>query len=88
MLATRPPFSEAAIAARLRRIAMPPVGRRIRQTLKPTPDVLAEARRHYADHCATCHTNDGSGNAPMARIYLKSRTCGNLIPKTLATAKF
>jgi len=30
-----------------------------------TPAVLAEARAHWADHCAVCHANDGSGEVPM-----------------------
>ena len=36
----------------------------------PTPDsedVLAEGRAHFADHCAVCHANDGSGNTEMGR---------------------
>jgi mono/diheme cytochrome c family protein len=27
--------------------------------------VLAEARAHFADHCAICHANDGSGNTAI-----------------------
>ncbi|HVA95199.1 MAG TPA: cytochrome c [Candidatus Dormibacteraeota bacterium] len=30
-----------------------------------TPAVMADARAHWADHCATCHANDGSGNTEM-----------------------
>jgi hypothetical protein len=30
-----------------------------------TPEVLVEARAHWADHCATCHANDGAGATPM-----------------------
>src|SRR5205823_6441061 len=29
--------------------------------------VQSEARAHWADHCAGCHANDGSGDAPMGR---------------------
>ncbi len=32
-----------------------------------TPEVLAEARAHWADHCASCHANDGSGDSLMGR---------------------
>jgi hypothetical protein len=32
-----------------------------------TPEVLAEARAHWADHCASCHANDGSGESQMGR---------------------
>lgn len=36
----------------------------------PSPDteeVRAEGRAHFADHCAVCHANDGSGNTEMGR---------------------
>jgi mono/diheme cytochrome c family protein len=36
----------------------------------PVPDtreVLADARAHWADHCATCHANDGSGDTQMGK---------------------
>lgn len=36
----------------------------------PSPEalaeVLAEARAHYADHCATCHGADGGGHTAIA----------------------
>jgi mono/diheme cytochrome c family protein len=32
-----------------------------------TPDVLQGAREHWADHCATCHGNDGSGDTTIGR---------------------
>ena len=41
-----------------------------RDRKNPTPEseqVLAEAREHWADHCALCHANDGSGNTDMGR---------------------
>jgi mono/diheme cytochrome c family protein len=32
--------------------------------------VLRDARAHFADHCASCHANDGSGATPMGqRLY-------------------
>lgn len=32
----------------------------------PTPDqILEEARSHWADHCAYCHANDGSGDTEV-----------------------
>jgi mono/diheme cytochrome c family protein len=36
----------------------------------PIPDsaeVQAEARAHWADHCAVCHANNGSGEVEMGR---------------------
>jgi len=29
--------------------------------------VLAEARAHFADHCAICHGNDGKGKSGMGK---------------------
>ena len=36
----------------------------------PIPDsagIFEEARAHWADHCAACHANDGSGRIPMGQ---------------------
>jgi cytochrome c553 len=38
-----------------------------------TPQVLAEARAHWADHCASCHGNDGKGGTELGkRFYPRS----------------
>lgn len=38
-----------------------------------TADSIAEGRAHFADHCAVCHANDGSGNTEMGRgLYPKA----------------
>jgi mono/diheme cytochrome c family protein len=37
------------------------------------PDLLIDARHHFADHCATCHANDGSGKTPIGKnVYPKA----------------
>jgi len=45
----------------------------VRDAINPapaTPDVLKSAREHFADHCAICHDNDGSGQTTIgARVY-------------------
>ena len=28
---------------------------------------MTDARAHFADHCAICHANDGSGDTPIGR---------------------
>jgi len=36
----------------------------------PVPNseqAIAEGREHFADHCASCHANDGGGNTEMGR---------------------
>ena len=30
-------------------------------------EILAQGRDHFADHCASCHANDGSGEAELGR---------------------
>jgi mono/diheme cytochrome c family protein len=60
-----PTTIETWTARRARAFAMP---REARQQLNPmpnSPEVLKEARAHWADHCAVCHANDGSGNSEM-----------------------
>ena len=32
-------------------------------------DVWAESRAHFADHCATCHANDGSGQTEIGQRF-------------------
>jgi mono/diheme cytochrome c family protein len=56
---------ESVVVRRLRRLA---IDREIRDQRNPialTPDVLADARAHFADHCAICHANDGSGKTDI-----------------------
>jgi mono/diheme cytochrome c family protein len=54
--------------ARLARNAALPADAKLRRNPIPdTPEVLAEARAHWADHCAGCHANDGSGDAQIGK---------------------
>ena len=46
------------------------IGRQARGLINPverSPDVIASGREHFADHCASCHANDGSGDTTMGR---------------------
>lgn len=52
---------EAFVARRLRHLAVPRGARAAQNPVRETREVLAEARAHFADHCASCHGNDGSG---------------------------
>ncbi len=53
------------------------VPRRMRDTANPvtfSSDVWTDARGHFADHCATCHANNGSGDTEIGRnLYPKAR---------------
>ena len=69
---TEPGRVETAVARTMRRLAIPGAERN-RKPVTLTPDVLAEGMAHYADHCATCHANDGSGNSEVGRgLYPKA----------------
>jgi len=62
-----PSSIELALARRLRSFSMPSDARRSKNPFTISPDILREASRHFADHCATCHANDGGGNTEMGR---------------------
>lgn len=67
-----PSAIEAFMARTVRRWAVPADLRRAKNPLPMTPEVLAEARAHFADHCATCHGNDGKGQAMGKQMYPKA----------------
>jgi cytochrome c len=60
-----PPYAEVVLARTLRRLAVPSHLRGRKNPLPLTPAILAEGRAHFADHCATCHGNDGKGQTAM-----------------------
>jgi mono/diheme cytochrome c family protein len=62
-----PSAAEVAVARRLRSWALPATLRESRNPLKTTQELLDEGARHFADHCASCHANDGSGATEMGR---------------------
>jgi len=66
----KPSALEAVLARHARRIASPPGARELKNPLSRTPLAVAEARDHFADHCAVCHANNGSGRTPInAGLY-------------------
>jgi mono/diheme cytochrome c family protein len=58
---------ERWIARRARDAALPSGASRTINPVSNTPEVQAEARAHWADHCATCHANDGSGDTLLGK---------------------
>jgi mono/diheme cytochrome c family protein len=67
-----PPRLEAFIARRLRRLAIPAGARQLTNPEKASPEVMAHAMEHFADHCAVCHGNDGRGMTLIGRgLYPK-----------------
>ena len=68
-----PSTLEVAVIRQLRRVTIP---HEQREKLNPVPvsaETLAQARGHFADHCASCHANDGSGRTPIGQnLYPKA----------------
>ena len=64
---------EAWIARTMRSYSVPADLRDVKNPIPLTPEVLAEARAHFADHCASCHGNDGKGRTQLGqRFYPKA----------------
>lgn len=70
-LSTRvaPSAIESSIALTMRSLATPRVVRSAVNPVPPTPGGIEEGLAHFADHCASCHANDGSGNTEMGRSF-------------------
>ena len=62
-----PTAIERTLARSMRHWAVPSDLRHRRNPVPLTPQVLAEARAHFADHCAGCHGNDGKGQSGMGK---------------------
>jgi mono/diheme cytochrome c family protein len=64
---------ETFIARTVRNMAIAWHTANVLNPVPPSEAVIAEGRAHFADHCAVCHGNDGSGNAEMGRgLYPKA----------------
>lgn len=62
-----PTALEAFFARRVRQLAVPRAAREMENPLKLDDEVLSEGRAHFADHCASCHGNDGRGQTPIGQ---------------------
>jgi mono/diheme cytochrome c family protein len=63
----QPSGPERWIARWARSMALPSDAKTRANPVPNTPEVLAESSAHWADHCALCHANDGSGDTPMGK---------------------
>jgi mono/diheme cytochrome c family protein len=64
---------EIFAARQLRHLAIPYENRNLRNPYPVTGDLLKDARAHFADHCAACHANDGSGQTVIGKnVYPKA----------------
>ncbi|HJT69355.1 MAG TPA: c-type cytochrome [Terriglobales bacterium] len=64
---------EMFVAKTARSMAVPAKAKRMKNPLPSTAENIAEARAHWADHCAVCHANNGSGNTTIGQnLYPKA----------------
>ena len=63
---------EAFLARNTRHLAIPGNARLTQNPVLDSPEGQREARLHFADHCAICHGNNGSGDTPIGNgLYPK-----------------
>lgn len=65
----QPSELEVMFARQLRSLAMPKAQKQMKNPVPASEEVLAEARIHFADHCANCHGNDGSGSTLIGQNF-------------------
>jgi len=67
-----PTSFEAMLARNARHMAIPAQGRKQQNPVAASPDNLRDARLHFADHCAICHGNEGTGDTLIGKgLYPK-----------------
>lgn len=54
-------------ALTIRNVAIGRQARGLNNPVQRSPEVIASGREHFADHCASCHANDGSGETAIGR---------------------
>jgi mono/diheme cytochrome c family protein len=64
---TAPGFVETALAGTMSDMAIPSRYKAMKNPVAGTPEVLRQGMEHWADHCATCHANNGSGDTMYGR---------------------
>src|SRR6202049_961806 len=64
-----PSAMETTVARAVRHMAIPKIDREEENPWAEvvTPEVMKDAREHFADHCSQCHANDGSGKTEMGQ---------------------
>ncbi|MCU1222153.1 MAG: cbb3-type cytochrome c oxidase subunit [Edaphobacter sp.] len=62
-----PSRTETMFATYARDTAMPSSAKALKNPMRPRPDLQHEAMAHFADHCAVCHGNNGSGQTMFGK---------------------
>lgn len=69
----QPSALETFVARTARRLAVPSTAKNEKNPFTASPELMTEARAHFADHCAICHANNGSGNTEIGKnLYPKA----------------
>jgi mono/diheme cytochrome c family protein len=69
----QPSAIETSVARRLRALGIPRAAVARQNPVPASEEVVAEGMAHIADHCASCHANNGSGDTEMGRnLYPKA----------------
>ncbi len=69
----QPSTAEAFLARRMRHWAVPPNARKMKNPFADSAEAVASGRMHFADHCASCHGNDGRGKTEIGQnLYPKA----------------
>ena len=58
---------ETFMAGKVRGLVISRRARDLQSAIARAPEIIAAGREHFADHCATCHANDGSGDTAFGR---------------------
>ncbi|HKV95692.1 MAG TPA: cytochrome c [Candidatus Angelobacter sp.] len=67
-----PSAVEELAATTARKLAVPSSYRQLRNPLSPSAENIRRGMAHFADHCATCHANDGGGQTVYGKgLYPK-----------------
>ena len=70
---TEPHAIEVFMARQIRHLAIPFKERNAQNPIPLSSDVMKESLAHFADHCAICHANNGSGQTPIGKnVYPKA----------------
>lgn len=58
---------ETFVARKLRNFAIARRARELSNPIQRAPEIISAGRAHFADHCAVCHANNGSGDTMFGR---------------------
>src|SRR5580765_3834389 len=64
---TRPTAVERVVMQGIHWLSVPRAARAATNPVAFSAEAFTQSRAHFADHCASCHANDGSGSTELGR---------------------